>query len=84
MGHGSPRQHEYKPNNSTGLLELSKGKAYNRLKKDLASTSQIIAWQEYQEGMAKVLTNPQKRVGNRLEKERPTIKQDPAQERSRT
>ena len=33
MGQGSPKKHEYKPNDSTGLLELSKRKAYSRPKK---------------------------------------------------
>ena len=44
MGQGSPKQHEYKPNDSIGLLELSKRKAYIRPKKGPASISQIITW----------------------------------------
>ena len=44
MGQGSPKKHEYKPNDSTGLLELSKRKAYSRPKRGPASTSQIITW----------------------------------------
>ena len=84
MDQESSKQHECKPNDSVGLLELNKGKAYNRPKRGLASTSQIIAWQEHQDGMAKVLIDPQKRVRNGLEKERPTIKQDLVQERSKT
>ena len=32
MGQGSPKQHEYKPNHSTGLLELSRRKVYSRPK----------------------------------------------------
>ena len=72
------------PNDNAGLLELSKEKAYSRPKRGSASTSQIIAWQEQQDGMAKVLTNLQKRVRNGLEKKRPTTKQDPTQERSKT
>ena len=84
MGQGSPKQHEYKLNDSVGLLELSKGKAYSKPKRGTTSTSQTIAWQEHQDGMAEVLIDPQKKVRNGLEKERPTIKQDPAQERSKT
>ena len=61
-----------------GYWKLSRGKAYSRPKIGLASIGQIIAWQEHQDGMAKVLTDPQKMVRNVLENERPTIKQDPA------
>ena len=32
MDQGSPKQHKYKPNDSTGLLELGRRKAYNRPK----------------------------------------------------
>ena len=46
MGQGSPKQHKYQPNDNTGPLELSKGKAYGRLKRGPASTSQTIAQQE--------------------------------------
>ena len=44
MGQGSPKQHEYKPNDITGLLELSRRKEYSRPKRGPASTSQIITW----------------------------------------
>ena len=60
MGRGSPKQCEYKPNNSTGLLELSRRKVYSRPKRGLASTSQIITWHKQQDDIAKVSTNPQK------------------------
>ena len=43
-----------------------------------------MAWQEQQDGMTKMSTDPQKRIRNGLEKEKPTIKQDLAQERSKT
>ena len=33
MGQGSPKQHEYKPNDSTGLLEFGRRKAYSRPKR---------------------------------------------------
>ena len=42
-------------------MEVSKRKAYSRLERGPASTSQIIAWQEQHDGMTKVLTDPQKR-----------------------
>ena len=58
MGQGSPKQHEYKLNDSTGLLELSKRKAYNRLKRGPTSTSQIITWHEQRGGMVGVLIDP--------------------------
>ena len=60
MGQGSPKQHEYKPNDSTRLLELSRRKAYNRPKRGPTSTSQIITWLEQRGGMARVLINPQR------------------------
>ena len=60
IGQGSPKQHEYKPTNSTGLLELSKRKAYSRPKGGPASTSQIITWQEQRGGMAWVSVDPQR------------------------
>ena len=55
---GSPKQHEYKLNDSTGLLELSKRKAYNKLKRGPTSTSQIITWHEQRGGMVGVLIDP--------------------------
>ena len=53
MGQGSPKEMKWAkesqnsmsvPNDSAGLLELSKEKAYSRPKRGSASTSQIIAW----------------------------------------
>ena len=61
MGQGSPKQREYKPNNSTGLLELSRRKLYNRPKRGPTNTSQMITWQKQRGNMAKVLANPQRR-----------------------
>ena len=46
MDQGSPKQCEYKPNDSTGLLELSRRKIYSRPKRGLASTSQMKTWQK--------------------------------------
>jgi len=40
-----------------GYWKLSKGKAYSRPKRGLASISQIIAWQEHQDGMTEVLND---------------------------
>ena len=60
MGQGSPKQHEYKPNDSIGLLELSKRKAYIRPKKGPASISQIITWQEQRGGMVGVSIDSQR------------------------
>ena len=60
MGQGSPKQREYKLNDNTGLLELSRRKVYNRPKGGLASTNQIIARQKQQGGMAEVSIDPQK------------------------
>ena len=57
MGQGNPKQHKYKLNDSAGLLELSKGKSYSKPKRGLASISQIIAWQEHQDGMTEVLND---------------------------
>ena len=58
MGQGSPKQCEYKRNNSTRLLELSRGKVYSKPKRGLASTSQMITWQKQWGNMAKVLADP--------------------------
>ena len=68
MDQGSPKgmkwakeaqkQHEYKPNDSTGLLELSRGKVDSRPKRGLASTSQMITWQKQRSDMEKVLADP--------------------------
>ena len=58
MGQGSPKQCEYKHNNSTRLLELSRGKVYSKPKRGLASTSQMITWQKQWGNMAKVLADP--------------------------
>ena len=60
MGQGSPKQHEYKPNHSTGLLELSRRKVYSRPKGGLVSTSQIITWQKQRGDMTEVSTDPQR------------------------
>ena len=60
MVHRSPKQHENKPNDNDGLLELSRRKAYRRPKRGPVSTSQIIAWQERQDGMVGVSTDPQR------------------------
>ena len=60
MGQGSPKQREYKPNNSTGLLELSRRKVYSRPKGGLVSTSQIITWQKQRGDMAEVSVDPQR------------------------
>ena len=38
------KQREYKPNDSTRLLELSKRKVYSKLKRGPTSTSQMITW----------------------------------------
>ena len=46
MDQGSPKQCEYKPNDSIGLLELSRRKIYNRPKRGPASTSQMKTWQK--------------------------------------
>ena len=46
MDQGSPKQCEYKPNDSTGLLELSRRKIYTRPKRGLANTSQMKTWQK--------------------------------------
>ena len=46
MDQGSPKQCEYKPNDSTGLLELSRRKIYSRPKRGPASTSQMKTWQK--------------------------------------
>ena len=66
MGQKSPKgmkwakeaQHEYKPNDSTGLQELSRRKVYSRPERGLASTSQMITWQKQRGDMAKVLADP--------------------------
>ena len=42
MGQGSPKQHEYKPNDSTKLQEFGKRKAYSKPKRGPVETSQII------------------------------------------
>ena len=63
---------------------MSKRKVYSMTKRGPASISQKIAWQEQRDDMAEMSTDPQKRIRNGLEKEKPMIKQDPAQERSKT
>ena len=60
MGQGSPKQYEYKPNDSTGLLELSRRKAYSRPKRGSASTSKILTCQEQRGGMVGVSIDPQR------------------------
>ena len=60
MGQGSSKQHKYKPNDSTGLLELSRRKTYNRSKRGPKITNQIITWQEQQGGMTGVSIDPQR------------------------
>jgi len=63
MDQESPKQREYKPNDSVGLWELSIRKVYNKPKKGPASTSEMITWQKQQGDMAKVSANPQRRQG---------------------
>ena len=46
MDQGSPKQCEYKPNDSIGPLELSRRKIYSRPKRGPASTSQMKTWQK--------------------------------------
>ena len=58
MGQESPKQREYKPNDSIGLWELSRRKVYSKPKKGPASTSQMIIWQKQRGDMAKVLADP--------------------------
>ena len=70
--------------NNAGLLELSRRKAYNRPKRGPASTRSknsmvgTTGWHDCG------VNRPAKRVRNGLKKERPTIKQDPVQKRSKT
>ena len=58
MGQGSPKQREYKPNDSIGPLELSKKKVYSKPKRGPASTSQMITWQKQWGDIAKVSADP--------------------------
>ena len=61
MDQGSPKQCEYKPNDSTGLLELSRRKRDSRPKRGLPSTSQMKTWQKSRGDMAaKVSADPQR------------------------
>ena len=60
MGQGSPKQHEYKPKDSTRLLELSRRKAYSKPKRGSTSTSQILTCQEQRGGMVGVSIDSQK------------------------
>ena len=60
MGQGSSKQHKYKPNDSTGLLELSRRKTYSGSKRGPTSTSQIITWQEQQGDTTGVSIDPQR------------------------
>ena len=46
MGQGSPKQHEYKPNDSTGLLKLGRRKVYNRPKRGKVCNKHAFGWQQ--------------------------------------
>ena len=84
MGQGSPKQHEYQPNDNIGPLELKQRESIQQAQKRPSKHELNNSTTEMTEWHGRGVSRPTKGEKDALKNEKPTIKQGLAQEGSET